>query len=946
MHLKAVLALTLALLASAAPAQAEQPPDRTISLTPDKAESWKGPAQVSSYDDYNAAAGEQCTHAAAKYCDVTLINAGDPGASFYNNRSGALKIDVAAATVPSDDFDLYVYKSDANGARGELVDSSAGLLGESVTIPNPSGYYRVQVLYYTTAADYTGTARLTYGAATPPNPDVDVPPGLQEALASDPALGYRSHSEPHIAQSPTNPNIMIAGSKEYNRDPDSLKEYEFKIGTYVSFDRGQTWKDLGQIDLCPQASDAPPASWPDQNTCYPGDDPALAGTGAEDAKDPRAKGDYGEEYVVSDVWIDFDDEGNAYAMVLDSPPFADGAGFGMTMHKWASPSPQDVKDKTTWGPRVIINDYPQEKGNTGPTDNASNPLGFLDDKNTFAVNNAGQDGDGKSGTILACWGQNISTAIKQQVACERSTDGARSFPDPPKPVSGAQQLVLGVATVADRKDPGTFYVYWKGYESSLATGALFDALHNPGVENDDLGVGLGPRTVLLYGVMTRDGGQTFTPPQLITTFDDLASPLPDAQFRTTSIPQATQAPDGSIYIVYDAYNLSPKPGDADGRNADAMLIKSTNGLTFSKPVKVNQDTGNADQVQAQVAADPQSRVYVSYFDSRLTGSARYLDRFLSTSEDGGKTFTDHRLSHDSSDTAKNPPISTSGQFFGDYQGLVADACGALAFYNDTHLANDAGRDPDFDKGLPRSEFQQVMATRFPSPEAANNPACARSNSSTVPGGGRACAKVSRFTRAAALPRGRQVKLVVGPRPAGAVTIDIFQVSHGRRVLRPRRVASFTSRRSLTWNGHSNIGKKVSDGYFVVRMRSRAPGGGNDVRRFALHRSRGRFGRGPRYAVPNGCTALSSLRLDGPVFGGRGQRPLRITLRLRRAGAIALELRRGTRVVQRMGYKATPAGRTQRRVFFAPGLRPGIYSVRVRVRRPGERVVRTVYTRRL
>jgi hypothetical protein len=63
-----------------------------------------------------------------------------------------------------------------------------------------------------------------------------------------PLNATRSHSEPHIAQSPLDPNLLIAASKRYDRDPDSLAEYEFKIGTYVSFDHGVTWSDLGQLN--------------------------------------------------------------------------------------------------------------------------------------------------------------------------------------------------------------------------------------------------------------------------------------------------------------------------------------------------------------------------------------------------------------------------------------------------------------------------------------------------------------------------------------------------------------------------------------------------------------------------------------------------------------------------------------------------------------------------
>ena len=706
------------------PAAAAAAPDRSVTVTQGHPETWRGPVQVASNGQTD---GEPCGKDPDNYCDSTLVNVGSPA------TDASLTIDVDDYSTPADDFDLVVYKSDAAGNRGEKVGSSGQVLAlpESVTVPHASGFYLVRVVYFQTSGSYRGTATLTVAPPTPAIPDVDTPPGVESSLASNPDLGFRSHSEPHIAQSPTNPNILVAGSKQYNRDPDSLKEYEFKIGTYASFDRGRTWTDLGQVATCP-LSQAPPESWPD-NDCYPADDPAAGGMGAEDASDPRGHTDRAEEYITSDVWINFDDEGNAYAMLLDSPDFADGAGWGMTLHKWTTPSPTDIRNGTTWGPKVPINEYEFEKGNTakgGPTgtdnqDNGANPLGFLDDKNTFAVNNAGPDGDGKTGIILACWGQNISTLIKQQTVCERSTDAGRSFPGQPVPVSGEQQLVLGVNVIADRNNPNTFYTVWKSYASSIAPEIIFGSIGEG--EEDDLGTGLGTRPVVIYVAKTTDGGQSYTPPIPIANYNELASPLPGSRFRTGAIPIGAQAPDGTLYVVYDAYNDAPQPAsDSDGKTADAMLIRSTDGgNTFSAPVKVNQDDTNADQFQAHVAVADDGQLDVTFFDRRHDPANLYVDEYLAQSEDKGRTFKEARLSHDLSDPAINPPVSPSGEFFGDYQGALADSCQALAFYQDTHLANDAGRDPDFDQGAPRSRFQEVFAYRAERPEAPGDPLCAK-----------------------------------------------------------------------------------------------------------------------------------------------------------------------------------------------------------------------------
>jgi uncharacterized repeat protein (TIGR01451 family) len=655
------------------------PPDRTGTVDPNTPFDWEGTLASGANLNYSAQTGEPCGKTLEDYCDVTLLNV-NVAPSFWDTQGGGVQISLDNFTPNAgSDFDLYVYKSDASGSRGVLVGSSGNIPGlpESTTIPNASGYYLVQVVYFAvTASRYSGHAKFVTRAKLPP--DVDTPAGFQDVLASNPALGFRSRSEPHLAQSPVNRNMLVAGSKLYNRDPDSLQEYEFKIGTYVSFDNGLTWTDQGQLAVCPPAQ-APPNSWPN-NTCYPDEDPSKDGTGAEDGT-RGGGGDFGEEYITSDPWLQFDDEGNAYAMVLDSPPFDTGNGWGMSFHRWESVSPSDLgPGGSTWGPKIVINNYP-----TGEEQAL-----FLDDKNTFAVNNAGADGDGNVGIIVACWGQNVPAAIKQQTVCKRSTDGGKTWPGAPVPISGAEQLVIGVYVAADTLSPTTFYAFWLQYASGLA-----------GVDTIQM-------------AKTIDGGVTWTAPVPIATLDAVPRTFPGQAFRNLSLPFAAVAPNGDVYVTYPDYRAAPQPGDADGKQADIMLVKSTSGgVTWSAPVKVNQDGGNADQFQQTIALTPSGQINVAYFDRRHDPDDYFIDIYLSRSSNGGTTFQDTRVSHDLWDPGINPPISPSGHFIGDYQGLVADACNAIAFFNDTHLANDPARDPDFDSGLPRSQFQEVFAWRVP-----------------------------------------------------------------------------------------------------------------------------------------------------------------------------------------------------------------------------------------
>jgi hypothetical protein len=194
--------------------------------------------------------------------------------------------------------------------------------------------------------------------------------------------------------------------------------------------------------------------------------------------------------------------------------------------------------------------------------------------------------------------------------------------------------------------------------------------------------------------------------------------FPRQAFRNLTLPIMAVGGDSELYLTYADYNPAPLPGDEDGLQADVKFTKSLDGgSSWSAPVKVNQDTTNADQFQQYVRVTPRGQLNVEFFDRRLDRPDPprhpgnfFIDTWLARSGDGGATWSDHRISHDSWDPSINPPISPSGEFIGDYQGLVADDCFAIPFVNDTHLANDPSRDPDFDRfGHPRSQFQEQLA---------------------------------------------------------------------------------------------------------------------------------------------------------------------------------------------------------------------------------------------
>ena len=121
-------------------------------------------------------------------------------------------------------------------------------------------------------------------------------------------------------------------------------------------------------------------------------------------------------------------------------------------------------------------------------------------------------------------------------------------------------------------------------------------------------------------------------------------------------------------------------------------------------------------------------------------------------------------------------------------------------------------------------------------------------------------------------KGRRVRLAFTRRRAGAVKIEVFQVSQGRRIVSERRVARFT--KPATWSGRGR------DGYYFARFTM----AGRDVRRIVLRKQDGRFTQVARHYRRGDCELLRSFKLERPVFGGRQRTPLRVAFRLTRARA--------------------------------------------------------------
>jgi hypothetical protein len=170
------------------------------------------------------------------------------------------------------------------------------------------------------------------------------------------------------------------------------------------------------------------------------------------------------------------------------------------------------------------------------------------------------------------------------------------------------------------------------------------------------------------GMLPTGAPLVFTPPVTIAEYqakavrDQRAATIPTADIDTKT---------GRIYVSWEDARFRTDPAN------DIVVVSSTDGIQWTKPVKVNTG-GAADQVNhwnSAIAVGPDGSVRVAYRQRQEAAAVKdfspFIDTYFQQSTDEGKTWTPPLKVNSLRTNVAFAAISRDGAFLGDYQQIAA-----------------------------------------------------------------------------------------------------------------------------------------------------------------------------------------------------------------------------------------------------------------------------------
>lgn len=333
----------------------------------------------------------------------------------------------------------------------------------------------------------------------------------------------------------------------------------------------------------------------------------------------------------SDPDIDVDSQGNFYFANIQFTPSTRGQNSFMGIAK-------STDGGLTFGRPVLI------KG-TGP-ENV-----HFQDKELIAVDNTNSPFDGN---VYMSWTEFYPQG--SQILFVRSTDGGISYSEPL--VLSSQTFGFVQGSMPAVGPDGEVYVVWLAVDSSRTLRIR---------RSDDGGVTFGPEVTITTVQSTRDA----------TASSRCGRQALKGHIRTFELPAiAVDRSEGStrghVYVVYQS------DPDGDGADtSDVFFTRSTDGgLTWSPPIRVNDDQTTTDQWMPFVAVTREGTIGVIFYDRRFDPQNIKIDLFMALSRDGGQSFLPNfrvtEASFNVPPTAPNFDNLRGICYMGDYNHMTAD----------------------------------------------------------------------------------------------------------------------------------------------------------------------------------------------------------------------------------------------------------------------------------
>ena len=141
---------------------------------------------------------------------------------------------------------------------------------------------------------------------------------------------------------------------------------------------------------------------------------------------------------------------------------------------------------------------------------------------------------------------------------------------------------------------------------------------------------------------------TAAAPPLIAPYFGPNVQVDRAPAYTGSTPALAVGSDGVVYLAFNGF------GGATTQN-DIFFTKSTDGKTWTVPLRVNNDAGGANQAEPAIAIDasmPSPHILISWTDARNAGNN---DVFFAKSSDGGLSFSANVRVNDVTTNSQSEP---------------------------------------------------------------------------------------------------------------------------------------------------------------------------------------------------------------------------------------------------------------------------------------------------